>query len=879
MPMPEQSVAARADAVQGQPPASPVILKSKYLALSFFLPFAILGTAFALNRVYPFGDGSMIIYDFKQQYYPFLSDLWHKFREGSIASWSWTAGLGHDYIALISYYMASPLNLLAMLAPHAWLREMLTLILLIKIGCAGLFTAIFLRCTFRQNSLSAWQTGMTLAVFSSLYALCAFTLGYFWNIMWFDSFALLPLVMAGLLALMRDGKYLLYIGALALAVFANFYIGFFVCVSVAMVFFAYSFLHRLSLRTFLSKLGMVAACSALAVGMAAALIFPMYPALQNAYATGNEYPNKVGFFVTSFFEILGNFIAFTPPTFILGLPNLYSGMVSVMLIGVFAVSPKIALREKLVFIGAVVFLVISSNHSVLDYVMHGFYFVSGMPSRYTFLISFMLVVMAYRAFLLTDNMTRQTGIISLIAMGVCAVLFLLSAVFGPQRKSAIIISAVICFLYLALLLFFWIAKTERLRTVVKATFLLVIIAELFFTADIGINASYISRRSEYPYNYDKMQELLELRNQAELPDTSLPDGKTVTEFYRTEMIPPFISNDAFLYNYNGISFFSSTMDGDVLQFVRNLGMPGIGLANKFFYYHETSPLINSFLNMRYMIIHGGFPADRGQFWDILHRIDTSMLAENIYYLPLGFMVSEGVAAYRRHPRNPFLSQNDLFRRATGLDGSLFTVTDFSTDTPAAWDYEMPSDSMLYALFISSDDFIKVGVSVNGTFIRSIIVRDITTFLSAIGRFSKGDIVSFIPESGSLMYAGCFNSGLFEQGYALLADEVLNLTHFSETKVNGTVTALKDGILYTSIPGKNWNVYVDGEKSELLLIDNTMAAVRLSKGTHEVEFRYLNKSFVAGVIISLVSLAIFIMLLMREYIKKRKPVNNENAEKN
>ena len=111
--------------------------------------------------------------------------------------------------------------------------------------------------------------------------------------------------------------------------------------------------------------------------------------------------------------------------------------------------------------------------------------------------------------------------------------------------------------------------------------------------------------------------------------------------------------------------------------------------------------------------------------------------------------------------------------------------------------------------------------------------------------------------------------LFEQGYVLLADEPLNLTHFSETKVRGNVTALQDGILYTSIPGRNWNVYVDGVKSELLLIDNAMAAVRLNAGTHEVEFRYLNKSFVAGVIISIVSLAVFAVMIIVDIRKRRK----------
>ena len=56
---------------------------------------------------------------------------------------------------------------------------------------------------------------------------------------------------------------------------------------------------------------------------------------------------------------------------------------------------------------------------------------------------------------------------------------------------------------------------------------------------------------------------------------------------------------------------------------------------------------------------------------------------------------------------------------------------------------------------------------------------------------------------------------------------------ANTKVSGNVTALEDGLLYTSIPGdKNWSVFVDGVKSEIVLIDNAMIAVRLNKGYND-----------------------------------------------
>jgi len=851
----------------------------KYLFLSFVCPFVILGTVFALHRVYPFGGMQIFFQDFLHQYYQFFSSFWHKLRDGTGLTWSWIAGGGHDYISLIAYYMASPLNLLVFIAPHAWLREMLMLVLVIKISCAGLFTAMFLRYTFKKNSPE-------LIVFSSLYALCAFTLGYYTNIMWFDGFALLPLIMQGFLALMREGKRRLYIVSLAAAMFTNFYITIFICIFVAIAFLNMCIIQKLNFRAFLTKLGLTAAYSALSFGLAAVLLIPAWAALRHTFSDARAFPLKA-FLFESPFAILGNFIAFTLPTFFSGLPNLYTGMISVLLAGVYIASPKIQLREKAVIGGTFFFLLISTDINVLNYILHGFRYPMGMQSRFSFLISFILVVMAYRAYLLTEDTAAgtyseprrgeasntaagkqvKTGRL-LAAMGISAALFLLSAVFGPQEKSYIIGSTVLCAIYLIIFGVYAGTGSAKSRMIARAALFLVIITELSVTSWIAFKEK-LNPRDLYLDEYEHVQTVLNSRQ------------KVSDDFYRTELLPQYTLNDPYLYRYNGISLFSSMINDNVTMFMRGLGLPRTTVSNNSVYYRETTLLNNTFLNLRYLILDSAYPADGPQYWKIEKitegsMLGSSVLAEYKYYLPLGFMVNEDIASYRRNINNPFLSQNDLFSRAAGLDGNLFDVTDLtggvmpavnSNNSASAWNYEMPSDSMLYAFFETddrmdrSDD--RINISVNGSFLRGIIVIRKTPCVVTVGRFFKGDIISFTPEKGSLMTAGCFNSELFDRGYALLADEPLRLTEFSEKKVGGTVTAIQDGILYTSIPGINWNVYVDGVKSELLLIDNAMAAVRLSKGIHSVEFRYVNKSLIAGIIISLFSLALFTALILRK----------------
>ena len=835
---------------------TPAFSKHVYLALSFVFPFAIMGIAFALHGMYPFGNRLILRWDAVGQFYPFLSNFWHKFREGSLAPWSWTAGAGYDYVAFFAYYLASPLNLLAVLAPHAWLRETATLLLLIKIGCAGLFAGIFLRYTFRQYGP---HCGMALPVFSTLYALCAYTLGYYALIFWFDSIALLPLVMLGLRALINEGKYRLYVVSLVLAILANYQIGFFICVFVAITFFGHCIIQKLNCKDFLRKLGLITAYSALAIGMTAILLIPTRSALQSTILRDYTFPSEV-FLFDSFFDVLGNFIAFLPPTVMSGLPNLYSGMIAAMLAGLFVFSPKISRREKIVLTGLVAFLVISCNINVLEYVWNGFNLVYGIPSRYSFLISFLLVVMAYRAFIYTENISRQ----GLLAMGISAALFLLPAVFGSQGRTSIVGSAVLCSVYL-LLLFFMGKCTGRIRQLMEAAFFLVIVIELSIGSWIGISTNGTTSRDEYPYNYEQIQALLSLRQPAGI------------DFYRTDIELAESFNGPYLYNYNGISIYSSTVNVNTAEFMHGFGLLG---REKFFYYSDTTPLFNAFLSMRYVIKMGGRLKDNGICWETAGETGNAFLQENKYYLPLGFMVKKDLAGYIRQEDNPFLAQNDLFSRATGIEGSLFTVTNITETVPGRtqnmngegiliWSYTMPSDGLLY-VYTECQEASLPGVFVNDVFLDYIYTMDDASYISTVGSFTQGDIITLAVMEGSDIFIqfGYFDLDLFERGYARLASQPLNLTKFTETRVSGHVTAIEDGLLYTSIPGdRNWSVYVNGAKSSIVLIDGVMAAVSLSKGTHEVEFRYFNKSFLVGIIISLASLAIFVVLLLADRLKR------------
>ena len=234
-------------------------IRWNYLALAFAFPFVGMCFVMLISQYEPFGKYSILYSDMYHQYYPFFVAYRDALRSGESLLHSWNVGLGMDYLGLYAYYLASPLNLLSILVPEGCLLEFFSLLMPVKLGLAGLFFAVFLKRIFDRDDLS-------ISVFGAFYGLCAWALGYQWNIMWLDTFALLPLVALGTVELLRDKKVILYTLTLFLSVFSNYYIGFFTCIFVLLLFVCYEICRWQGLKRLFADLCRIALYSILAIG-------------------------------------------------------------------------------------------------------------------------------------------------------------------------------------------------------------------------------------------------------------------------------------------------------------------------------------------------------------------------------------------------------------------------------------------------------------------------------------------------------------------------------------------------------------------------------------------------------------------------------------
>jgi len=723
--------------------------------------------------------------------------------------------------------------------------------------------------------------------------LCGFVLAYYWNIMWMDSFAMVPLVMLGVYKLVHEGRYRLFVVSLALAIIFNFLMGVFICILVAAYFFMQAFIAKLKFNQFMWKLIFVAGCSLLAIGLTAFITLPTYIALDrtyNAVNTVNTMPTRYNVWFGSIIDVLGNFFAQHhhalrhPPE---SLPNLFTGVVPLMLVPLFLITDKISRREKFAFIAVLVLLIISTNNRRWDFVLHGFSFPHALPFRYSFMLSFLLVALAYKAYLIFDS--KEPGHTLSLAMG--GAFFALMATFGRQGDRYVAFGLIFVLLYLIL---FMIAGSSSpavhkmhllykvhgwLKSAVPILFIAVLVFELSIAGTASLRSTGNTPRQPYPLHEYEVQRLLNQRDMAE------PNNN----FFRTEFTRWWSTNDTSMYSFRGWSLFTSMFDYNLGRYVQRLGLPYRRRSNSI-NYAETTPLTNAFLNVRYIMSRAPEPetALNTVFWVQVYAINDHMyIMRNRYALPLGFMVRPQASLFEGSLTQPFASQNELFRLTTGLQGDLFTLLPMTynhmgfithgnvegtrnmelvqgaTEGILRFEFVVPRDGPMYGFIqyhgggVSNTHILR-----NHSRINTVDITH-TSYVFFMGNFEAGDIATIESHTSSTnttvnVFGAMIDYDLFAQGHAFLASEPLNLTHVGDTRIEGTVTTAQGGLLYTSIPhAGNWRAIVNGQRAEVVLFGNAMVAVELTAGTHDIVFRYVDSSFRLGLAMSLVSLAVLV----------------------
>ena len=845
---------------------------NRYIFAAFFLPVLLVTIALAVTGIYPFGSQQIPVIDMYHQYVPFLSELQHKLQTGDTLLYTWDGAAGSNFWNLLAYYGASPLNLILALFPATGLMEGVTTILLIKIGLAGAFMAIYLRETTGTCDLGT-------SAFATLYGLCAYVMGYYWCIMWLDAVFLLPLVMLGLNRIIAGKSPALYVICLALTIFCNYYISIMVCIFILCYYPVCYFIHTKGagaaacLRVTLKSVGY----SFLAIAMSAVMLLPTYRSMQNTYYISSEMPEEWSFYNDPM-AVINQLLPNAHLTFRDGLPNICCGLIVVMLLIFYVMDKTIKTREKTLNLSLFAFLLLCMNVNKLDFIWHGFHFPNELPYRYSFVVSFLLVGMAYKAFLGLNRVKPQTiwaamaGIMAWYVIGHKVLIDSLDDgdVYFYMGTALLIVYTVLFMLYR--------------RHIIRRNYLIylmtiVIGIEMGFTVAIGFEKVGNTDRDFYFENYSDVRKLVE---------------RVDTEMARVEIDDNFILNTPALYHYKGVSQFASSINSNATYTMESIGLEGEPGKNRY-NYNLTDPVTNAILDVKYLIGKSS-RIDDDALKDVANSGD-SYLYENWYAPGIGYMTDQSIWSWDINLDNPFSVLDDYVRAVTGNkikevfveetdpeidtgnmvldsngDGAWLTETENDTEESSVDMTYTASNTGNYYVFCEADNCREITVykesSEDGVFIR----EDCGSVVN-IGKVKEGETfrieLMYDPGNmGSLVsHVASIDEEKWNAAYKILSKDTFRVDSWTDRSLEGTITAEEDEVLVMSIPyEEGWTMKIDGRERDIdQLVGEIFIATSLDKGKHTVSLRFIPPGFIPGLLLTILSallLAVICILLPR-----------------
>lgn len=858
-----------------------ILQRNKLILAAFCLPVILMLLAFLVMGIYPAGENQIAVIDMYHQYVPFLGELQSKLQSGGSLFYTWNGAGGSNFWNLLAYYGASPLNLILVLFPKKFLMEGVTLILLLKIGLAGSTMAVYLRAVvWEKDKRSA---DISLVGFATLYALCSYVMAYYWCIMWMDAVALLPLCILGLHKILDGRSGVFYTVCLALVVFINYYMAIMVCI---FILFYYPVLYFIKVQGesaghFFKTTGRAVGYSLLGVLMSAVMLLPTWMSMQSTYYISADMPEKTELY-NDLLDILNQMLPNAELTYREGLPNLYCGMFVVILLVFYWISRTIPLREKLLNGAFLVFLIFSLNINKLDFIWHGFHFPNQLPYRYTFMICFLLIAMAYQVFQRVDEI-RVNHLWILLAAGGGYYLLAQKILTEHIKDLDLFVYSGLAWLalYVAILLLY---KKGRLpKNLLLILTVILLTCEMASNTCTSIDQVGTTQRSNYYANEADIAKLVK--------KTEGTDGR----FGRTEMNDNYILNCPAMYHYKGISQFSSSLNANATALMEHIGVEGAPDKNRF-NYNQTDPVTNAMLNIRYLI-GKNLPIDDSDFKQIA-KSGNSRLYESIYPLSIGYMTADTIRTWNYEQENPFMVLDDYVRAVTqNKYTSVFTEIEpvdvsaanieLSSTGDGMWDSTLKNETkksktiLTYQaqqtgkqyLFIEADDADAITVSQEKKDDKIEIRNDCGSIVN-LGEMDSGTKFTVTIEykegkGGSVVSHVCtMDEAVWQDAYKMLSASMLDVTDYGDSCLKGTINVQEDGVFVTSVPYEaGWKLKVDGHTREINeLIGGAWISTSLSAGEHQIELSFRPPGLIAGLLITLASIG---LLIAAEWWRRRR----------
>lgn len=192
--------------------------ETKGLLWTILITAVILLIIYAVKGIFPFGDSIFGLKDFDHAYTPVYYKLWDVLHGTSSALFDWNLGYGLNcYGSLIMNSLLYPSTLFIYFFPREQIPNLMGIVVLLKVIKISAITYYVLNKLFEKV-----ETSYKVA-FTILYTLSGWTIFMLSNLLYLDVVGLFPLFVLAYHKLMKDNKWIMYYIVLTLCLLSNYY--------------------------------------------------------------------------------------------------------------------------------------------------------------------------------------------------------------------------------------------------------------------------------------------------------------------------------------------------------------------------------------------------------------------------------------------------------------------------------------------------------------------------------------------------------------------------------------------------------------------------------------------------------------------------------
>lgn len=131
-------------------------------------------------------------------------------------------------------------------------------------------------------------------------------------------------------------------------------------------------------------------------------------------------------------------------------------------------------------------------------------------------------------------------------------------------------------------------------------------------------------------------------------------------------------------------------------------------------------------------------------------------------------------------------------------------------------------------------------------------------------------VTFGKGKYRLRHVQAYLGSLPERSELLYQSEIqVDKKQTEDNVIQGTICVKKDGWFITSIPyDKHFKIYIDGKETEIQKVNTAFLGCKIESGNHEVKIIYHAPGTTTGKVLSLIGIAGFVLVLVREKRKQK-----------